>query len=98
MKTIKMLLFSILVGISSLVVASSSILQVPAARLQIRIYHNIPCKLIPDPNFKSAEVFFEDKNYIACWAPLDEDHLFLFDETGDQGAVPVKNFRREHKV
>lgn len=44
--------------------------------------------------YQRANVFFEGKNYEACWKPVAEGLVFLVDEEGDQGTIPQTQFKK----
>jgi hypothetical protein len=47
----------------------------------------------PGKDFYAGSVTYRGKEYVSCWAVLDQTHVLVVDETGDAGAVPLMAFR-----
>ena len=47
----------------------------------------------PGKDYFAGNVTWQGKNYVACWAVLDEKHVLVIDEDGDAGAVPLAAFK-----
>ena len=47
------------------------------------------------PQFRQAKVVWDGKPLAACWAidPAAPSFVFLIDETGDNGMIPLKAFK-----
>lgn len=53
------------------------------------------------PNFKLAKVVWDKKEIKACWAPMEHQtgsYIYIVDETGDHGPIPVGQFKDMKKV
>lgn len=44
------------------------------------------------PAFKAAVVRWQGKDYAACWRPTDAHHVWVIDESGDNGHLPLHAF------
>lgn len=44
---------------------------------------------------KAASVYWQGKNYEACWTEYDDEHEYVIDETGDAGVIPKRRFKTE---
>lgn len=95
----KKLLLALVLSIPLLGYAATAVMNMPEAQLKIRIYSDKACKLpgLP-PEFRAAEVEFEDKKLVACWVQPDPAYVFIVDETGDSGVIPAQLFARETEV
>lgn len=52
-------------------------------------------------NFKLAKVVWDNQNFKACWAPMEhqgKSYIYMVDETGDHGPVPVDFFKATKKI
>lgn len=71
-------------------------------KVQIRI-EDVPCHknilaLIPEEykaRFHGGSVSLPDKHLLLCWAVQDGETIFVVDEAGDAGSIPISQFERE---
>lgn len=70
-------------------------------KVLIRI-EDIPChknilELIPEEykaRFHGGSVSLPDKHLMLCWAIQSDDMVFIVDEAGDAGSIPIAAFER----
>lgn len=54
------------------------------------VTRHIPAELVGQ--FAAGTVLWEGRTLAACWAPISPEYVFIIDETGDNGPMPVKSF------
>jgi hypothetical protein len=88
-------------------IAAPKMMVAEQPNLTVRLYPQ-PCvaekvlpytsAVAPGKDFYAGSVTHKGKDYVSCWAVLDEQHVLIVDETGDAGAVPVAAFRVEDGI
>ena len=56
------------------------------------VFETAPADLVAE--FKEARILWDGKEYDACWKHLDSESIYLVDETGDAGALPISLFKK----
>lgn len=47
----------------------------------------------PGKDYFRGNVTWQGKDYAACWAVLDANHVLVIDEDGDAGSIPAAAFK-----
>ena len=105
MKTLLVVLLFLL-SLSPAKAGGDKVLLFQNDQLTIRLFDK-PCtapevlaQLRPDfhAQYRRADVVFQGKSYKACYFDQSDGSIFILDETGDQGAASIGDFKVEEGV